>query len=384
MNEQVKKLIFLVAAWLFLTALLFSSASRFLPVQTRYTYIGNSLMGPAWLWNRANFEGAHYLEIVRNGYSVSEEAFFPFYPLLVRTIVGFSSHREVMVAVGVSLVSLFLAVYCLFKLFCLDWSPDDSLWMIGLMLIFPTSFFFGAVYAESLFLLLSAVAFYLARTNRWLGAALATAAVTATSPIGIALAAAIFVEWLFVHQKFMVRSVTFKNVGKGLWGMLPVLIMPLGLILYMLFLYRITGGSPAFVNLQPGIGAARSANVVLPYQVAYRYLKMLITVDKLTVTYYVVLLESFSTLLFTALALVGFTRKIRPSYLVYLTLGIIIPSLSGTLTSEPRYLLVLFPAFMVLELILKDRPWFRVPYLALGLLGLILTNLLFGAGFWVA
>jgi len=40
---------------------------------------------PYWIWGWGNFDGVHYLRIAQDGYLAQySQAFFPFYPLLVR------------------------------------------------------------------------------------------------------------------------------------------------------------------------------------------------------------------------------------------------------------------------------------------------------------
>lgn len=333
-----------------------------------------------WLWNRANFDGVHYLQIAEHEYGLYEQAFFPLYPLVIRffavTVFG---RNYLMAGIGVSLASLLAASWVLFKLVRLDVSGPVSKLAVGLMLVFPTSFFFGAVYTESLFLLLVVLAFYWARRGRWLPASLAVAAATATRPIGIVLAIAIGVEWLLSVGVPLKDWVGERMVRKAF----PLLVMPLGLVLYMIFLWRLVGDPLAFIRVQPNFGAQRSTNIVLPYQVAYRYLKMLITVEKTSILYYAVILEAVTVGVFSLLAVMGYVRKLRPSYLVFLALGILVPSLTGTLTSEPRYLLVLFPGFLILAKFLQDRPRARIVCVGLSLIGLVATNLLFAAGYWV-
>src|SRR4029079_9154843 len=64
------------------------------------------------------------------------------------------------------------------------------------MLIFPTSFFLSAVYAESLFLVMALGAIYAARRERWLFAGLLGAGAALTRPFGVVVAVPLAVELL--------------------------------------------------------------------------------------------------------------------------------------------------------------------------------------------
>jgi hypothetical protein len=93
-------------------------------------------------------------------------------------------------------------------------------------------------------------------------------------------------------------------------------------------------------------------------------------------------------LLFAGLAVAGWWRGLlRPSHALYLTLGLLFPLFSATphnpLLSVPRFVLVLFPAFILLARAGR-RPWLAYPLLVTSLLLLALYTLRFVNWFWVA
>lgn len=384
MNSQGYKLIILVVCWFFLTAIAFWFSPRILPKRVVFSYYGDRLLEPDWLWNRASFDSVHYLWVAKNGYGVYQQPFFPLYPLLIREVANVAGHRELIIGLAISLSSLLGGIYFLYELFRLDVSRTSSLLMIGLILVFPTSFIFLTVYTEAIFLFFSVLAFYSARRGWWWLAGFVTALATATRPTGIILAVALFVEWLYQYRdQGSGTNKRHESIFHLLTRLLPLAIMPVGLFFYLAFLYQKAGDPLSFIHLQPMFGANRSATLVLPYQVAFRYLKIFLTVSLSSMAYHVALFEFVTTFLFSFMAVLGLFLRLRPSYLVYLLLGIIVPSLSGTLSSEPRYLLVLFPGFVVLGLVLKGRIVLRRIFIALSLLGLVVCNLLFAAGYWI-
>jgi hypothetical protein len=93
---------------------------------------------------------------------------------------------------------------------------------------------------------------------------------------------------------------------------------------------------------------------------------------------------------FAAVAILGFGaiaaflwRRSRGESL-YVLATLLMPCLSGGISSAPRYVLVLFPAFFLLgEWIRKSRP-FEVAYTTAGLFGLAYFTARFALGFWVA
>ena len=96
-------------------------------------------------------------------------------------------------ALLVSHVAFFGSLLVLYDLTTREFSEPVARRAIVYIAIFPTAFFFFAPYSESLFLLLSLVAFREARLGRWAGAALAGALAALTRSLGIVLAPALIV-----------------------------------------------------------------------------------------------------------------------------------------------------------------------------------------------
>src|SRR5207244_2961403 len=86
------------------------------------------------------------------------------------------------------------ALVVLYGLTTMEFSPSMARRTVVLMSIFPTAFFFLAPYAEAPFLLFCVSAFWFARRDRWLLAALAGALAALTRSIGIVLLPALAVE----------------------------------------------------------------------------------------------------------------------------------------------------------------------------------------------
>src|SRR3990167_194711 len=97
----------------------------------------------------ANFDGAHYLLIAKNGYTQYQQAFFPLYPLLIRWLSPIFSNNLLLTGLIISNVSFLLGLYIFSKYLKLTINNQQlTIWSIVFLLVFPTSFFFGAVYTE--------------------------------------------------------------------------------------------------------------------------------------------------------------------------------------------------------------------------------------------
>jgi len=249
--------------------------------------------------------------------------------------------------------------------------------------------------------------FYAARIKKWWLAGLLGGLASATRLVGIVLLPALLWEWWQekVKSPFGPRSsgrgqkslayppgqAKVKTATKNLklstaLSILhsPVLyLVPLGLIAYMVYLQLNFDDWLYFWHVQPVFGAERSGSgfVLLP-QVIWRYLKILFTTSFYHYNFWVAVWELGSVVIGCGLWVVGLLKKIRVSYMIFSFFAIIIPTLTGTFSSMPRYILVAFPMFIVLGLI-KNKPLKITLSVTCYLLSAIFT-ILFTSGRWVS
>lgn len=354
------------------------AGSLLLPFKDSFPYRETILepYGLSVLYSWANFDGVHYLGIAENGYFAEfTQAFFPLYPMLMK-IFNFSIGNFLVSGLLISHVSLCIALWFLLKLIKLDFSDHVAVQTLIFLLLFPTSFYFGAVYNESLFLMVTVLSFYCMRTKRQNWAIVFGALASATRIIGIFLLPAL------LYEKYQQLHAKSPKQATNIVEYLPLLGVALGLLSYMLFLQLQYGDALYFVHAQPAFGAQRSADkLILLYQVIYRYLKMIVTVDWSSVLFYTVLQEFISSMVFLGLTIFSFI-KVRRSYAIFALLSFILPTLTGTFSSMPRYVLLLFPAFIVLGQIKNKRIVYGL--YAISAILLALNVLLFTRGYWIA
>ena len=263
-------------------------AVKILPLRIGFTFLTpeNDSRNLIQMWT--NFDGVHYITLAIYGHGVAGlsnllYAFFPVYPWLVRTF-EYVVRNFTGSGVLISNVSFLLSLFLLYKLFRLDFKDCISKLALLLILIFPTSFFFGAVYTESLFLLLSVLTFYFARRRQFFPAGLCAAIASATRVTGIFLWPALLIEFYLANGKNLKKMLNPNLV----WLSLP----PLGLLAYMRYQLLHTGSSIFFITSQAVIGSNRVVSkIILLHQVFFRYLKMLIFVDHTDPLFFTVLLE---------------------------------------------------------------------------------------------
>ena len=385
-----KDIIFVLAVfilWQVLIAGIIFLGQRYIPSSLSYLYTEKRVVNLPLLWSRANFDGIHYLDIARKGYGIYQQAFFPLYPRLINLLTPVFDRRDLVAGWFISLVNFFLGLVLLVKLVKLDYEEKVARWTLIFLLSFPTAFFFSMVYTESLFLFLILASFYFARTKKWWLAGIFGALASATRLVGIFLLPALLVEWWEQQKvrgsKFAVRGKLNHSTIQPFSHLLAIGLIPLGLLWYMRFLQIKFGDPLMFFRVQPYFGAGRAADkIILLHQVSWRYLKMLWTVEKTSLIYFVVVLEFLTGLGFLGLLGLACRKKVRPSYLVFAILSYLAPTLTGTFSSMPRYVLTLFPCFIMMALI--ENRLFRALWLAVSGLLLVICTILFSQGYWIA
>lgn len=380
-NSHFFRILMMFLTWRFVLVVASFFAILFLPLGNKDRFLGGGptnykLLPEFFSW--ANFDGEHYLSISIFGYKYLEQAFFPIYPMIISIFsrpntsdLLSSLIDSTLVGIVISNGSFLLALILLWELVKIDFSSKIAFTTIFLIIIFPTSFYFGAVYNESLFLLLSVLSFYFARKGNWLAAGLFGMVSSATRIFGLFLLPALLIEvW---QQKI--------SLYKSFW----IFLIPLGLGFYMLYQYFSVGDALAFYHLQKLVGEQHQSGFTTLPQVYYRYIKMILTVDMQNPIFQTIVLEFGVGILFFLLPIYGFFKKIRISYLVYAMLGFLTPTIQGSFSSVPRYVIVFFPSFLAAALMMKGLPKLvRVIIFIILFVALIIETSLFLRGYWIA
>jgi hypothetical protein len=139
-----------------------------------------------------------YLRLAHRGWSPDDAsaAFFPLYPLTVRVVGWVLPGDDLLAALLVSNLAFLGALLALFAFTAEAYGERIARRAIVVAAVFPTAFFFLAPYTESLFLLLSVLAFREARHARWGLVALFGGAAALTRSVGILLVPALAIEAL--------------------------------------------------------------------------------------------------------------------------------------------------------------------------------------------
>jgi len=249
---------------LFLIFLIYEFVIYLLTFLTNYHDLRAPLGNFSLIASLIRWDSFHYLEIIGNGYTYPHMAFFPLYPLLVKFLNLFIGNI-ILSAVIISWVSLFLAIFFLFKLIVLKFKDKNIAYLsIIFLLIFPFAIFYSTIYTEALFLFLTVAAFYFLEKRNWLLVGLFACLASATRIFGILL----FVVFLLVYLSD--KKFNLKKIDKKL---LFILLAPLGLVFYMVFL-QIKFGDP-FIFLKAQKEWASWGAFTVPWQTLSRQFRLL-------------------------------------------------------------------------------------------------------------
>jgi hypothetical protein len=304
------------------------------------------------LW--AKWDSQWYVQIARLGYFIqvnqqSNVAFFPLYPLLMRVVARVLDVDVVFAGFLVSNACFLVALTFLYRLTALEFNDRASAQRaIFYMAFYPTAFFFSAVYTESLFLMLTVVTMYFARTQRWLPAAACGMLATATRNIGVVIWGLVMWEWLRVNG-WRITAIHHGESWRRLWAgvrqhwdqVLIIAIIPLGLLLYMGFLDLSFDSPLAFIEVQ----SAWNRENIGPIAVLLRDIPRLFDIE-IKRWYFTHFFNTISTLFVLGMAPFVW-RKLGEGYALYVLILILVP-IASSLGSVARYVLPMFPIFMLL------------------------------------
>lgn len=303
----------------------------------------------------AKWDSQYYVDIAVNGYwyrpgQMSNVAFFPVYPFMMRLLSPLVGGSVVLAGFLISNLAYGGALVFLYLLTELELGPDAARRTVIYLSIFPTTFFFNAVYTESLFMCLTVASMYFARKRQWGLAALLGMISAATRNLGVLLWGLVMWEWLRSQGwslKTILSSESWRSLRQGVWlhwfDLLVIAMIPLGLAAYMLFLSQNFERPLAFIEAQSAWGREN----IGPIQVLQKNFAILaggqINKSWLTTAWN---LSAF--LLFVGL--VPFIwRDLGEGYALYVLIMLLVPT-SSALGSLIRYVLTAFPAFMQLGL----------------------------------
>ncbi len=322
------------------------------------------------------FDALWYIKVALQGYGLSEPNVhhMPFYPILIRLLHELIGGHIAISALIISNLAFIGALSYVYRLVCLDKTETIARRTVIYLAIFPTTFFYLAGYTESLFLLGSVGAFYYARQESWGKAGLLGSISALTRPQGLL----ILIPLLWEFSSYPVENKTKLRHWLRAW---PLLLIPLGVILYALYLHLTFGlftilqADTAYWRMQPGQsipGQALWLSIIALTQGVHPLnngIDLAFALFGLGMTYWAV-------------------RTLRPGYALFILLNLLVvtsrPIAEYPLLSVPRFILPLFPIYILLADLGETSPLIHriIIYTCLALLMFFTAQ--FGLGGWVA
>ncbi len=313
-------------------------------------------------WNR--WDTGHYIFIALNGYDLpARTAFFPLYSLLIRAFMLFTVY-PLTAGLLISSMTTLVMLIVLYRLVKEDFNRDYALRTVLYLSIFPTAFFFLAAYNESLFLCLSLLSFYNMRHGHWWRAGLFGLLASLTRSAGVFLLVPFYYEYLCQHQ-FNLKKIRSDVLSGGL--------IPTGVLFFGLYCAYRFQDFFAFSHAQaswyrylnfPWYGLVLSFQAITIRSTGFLSFQALRNLTDLV--------PDLLVLTMIVLTFVGpwrFPRKLWAYgfYAATLYLFIMLFPLEGMklvpLQSTSRFMLEIFPAFIVLAGIGGKSKTFAMSYL---------------------
>ena len=385
---SASRLLYLASGYLF---------AAYLPVGWFHERTLDTPPGTLNIW--AHWDGVWYSRIATEGYgtagwgphmateaygTTASTAFFPLYPLLMRSFAGLfggpiSLGGTSVYGVLISLLCLPFALYFVYRIAEVGWGTRVARDAVLLMAFFPTSYFLNAAYTESLFLALSAGSLWALRVRRdpLLACVLAGFA-TATRNVGVFLILPLAYEW-------------FRDRDRYGWRVAYLALAPSGLLAYMAYLWAKFGNPFLFYEAQSYWNRTPTTPLTFATHIlreAGESLAAFVTPQpsgNLTASGILERLhgttDAYNALfLVLTLAVLALGLRVLPFPLsVYAFLLVIPAALFGKpetpLIGFPRYMLAAFPLFIVLAVLLANRRAFSIWLVSSAAFSLVLCAL---------
>jgi hypothetical protein len=313
------------------------------------TAAGRALWG-VWL----RWDTLWYIRYARDGLLPADHpeyrAFWPLYPWMIRAVAPLLGGSHLAAGILVANLALVVGIALFYRLTEIETDTEVARRGIRYMLLFPSAFFFYAAYSESVFLLFSVAAFLAARRRQWGWAGLWTAGAALLRIPGAFIIPALGFEYL--RQRCGDRAwAAFRDAKwrrETIVHGWPFAIMAAGAAFMPAYTALFLEGGNVDTVVEFHVRTAVSgAGIVFPWQALAEAVGALVGAQ-----FYVI--QPFDlaiTLLFLGLTVLAFWRlpATYGLYMIVTMLALLVRSIpQQPLISASRYVLVLFPGFILL------------------------------------
>jgi Gpi18-like mannosyltransferase len=312
-----------------------------------------------------------YLDIAKNGYINSGDqatyiVFFPLYPFLIR-LFGFNLESLNFSALIISNVASLIGFFYLYKLAKLEFNNSVAAKAVLFLSVFPTAYFLSAPYTEALFFALIIPCLYYARIGKWYFAGILSFLAALTRIAGLILLPVLLVEYF--HQ----RGWNPKNVRLDVLWIFSALA---GFSVYLYLNRIVTGNAFTFITVE----ATHWYNKFDPIsglKAAFEWAQHHPYPDNIIIGAAPICFAVFGLLM----VVVAVWRRLRPSYTLYMLLSWGLAVSTAWWIRVPRYILAMFPMFLLLGALAKTKAS-TIAVVVVSGIALCYFTVIFALGWW--
>ncbi|PYI75101.1 MAG: hypothetical protein DMF04_11190 [Verrucomicrobia bacterium] len=326
----------------------------------------------SWLaiWQR--WDALSFVDLAQHGYphGVNKRKYLivwlPVYPIAIRITRLFIPNWPA-AAVVLSNVCCAAALSYLFLLARMEYNTRLARRAVLFCAIFPTAYFLHIGYSEAIFLLLSVATFYYARRGNWFLCGAFGMLATGTRVPGIAILPPLALEY-FQQRDFRWRAIRWDIAGLAL--------VPLGAAAYLWINFRYFGDPLHFLVVERQ-GWSAFLRWPLPSFAGNWYGIRNAAADERLIQYG----GPFAAFCITTATLVAAPFCLRPCYALYLGLSWVIIFCNNFPLASPRYVLSVFPVFLVMARVSRSQ-WLGDALAFLSALFYAICAMHFARGWW--
>jgi len=342
--------------------------------------IPSSLFGRLFLEPWVRWDAVHHLNLAMRGYfdiSVSETIFYPMYAGITRLVAFLIGNQYILAGLFVSTLATFFTFYLLKRIGDKVFDSSTGTWSVIALVVYPLSFFLIAPYTESLFLAFTLGGFFAAYDRRWWLAGMLSIFASLTRGPGMATFAA-FAVLAFFQWREVKGHLPLKTIFAILFAIIAPFLGGLGFMAWR--------QSVGFPPMSEVLWKYTQTFFVNPIWGVFMAFRQWIQVFDLPTT-----LDILSILLFSGILVL---MLVRPKWRKWELIAYMAVSLLGLLSrggygvaslkSFSRYVLVLFPAFIILgDFLSTARRPVRFIYVVVSCTLLIIASVMFTLWFFL-
>jgi len=325
------------------------------------------------VWNQS--DTPYYIGIAVNGYDYinpsPDVAFLPVYPLMIR-FAQIIFPNPIVAGLIVSHICFFFVLLLLYQIIWRQFDDQEMAQRTVLYVsLFPTTFYFSSVYTESLFLLLVLLIIWTYQKGWWWVSVLIGMFASATRVPGLLVIILPVVEW-GTQNGFKFTTVTHKSMWliilhglkRDWYKLLAFLCIPLGFMIYQVMLILQSGIVDIYFQGQSQFGNS----------IGFPWDTIALTFDNITgAPRYFLVINLFLTGIFFMMLVVIY-RRVPLSWIIYGFASLLLPLSTGPLLGLMRFILVVFPSFIGLARLGKNKI-VHLSFITLSLCGLCIATI---------